>query len=68
MTADPIICLVCERVVPDGELARSHRPRYFDDVVICPDCVEGERHGYGENATAVRRDLAARRGGGRPDA
>jgi hypothetical protein len=68
MAAETIICIVCERVVPEGEIARSHRPKYFDDVVICPECVDGERHGYGENGTAVRRWLAARGGGGQPDA
>jgi hypothetical protein len=57
---DPVTCLVCDRTVSPEEAARSHRPRHFDDVVICPDCVAGERDGYGENAAAVRRQLAAR--------
>jgi hypothetical protein len=61
MTTDPITCLVCDRVVGADEVARSHRPRYFDDVVICPECADGERHGYGENAEAVRRCLESGR-------
>ena len=63
---DPITCLVCDRTVSIEEAARSHRPRHFDDVVICPECVAGERDGYGENAASVRRQLAGRRPGSPP--
>jgi hypothetical protein len=58
---DPITCLVCDRVVGPAEVARSHRPQHFDDVVICPECVAGERDGYDENAEAVRRQLEKRK-------
>ena len=57
---DPITCLVCDRVVPPEDVDRSHRPRHFADVVICPECVAGERDGYGENAESVRRQLDQR--------
>ena len=57
---DAITCLVCDRVVSAEDAARSHRPRHFDDVVICPECVAGERDGYGENAESVRRQLERR--------
>ncbi len=59
---EAITCLVCDRVVSPQDVSRSHRPRYFDDTVICPECVAGERDGYGENAEAVRRQLARRAG------
>ena len=58
MTVEPITCVLCDRVVRTEEVARSHRLRFFDDVVICPDCLEGEQRGYGEHADAVRRSLA----------
>ncbi|MGH7267900.1 MAG: hypothetical protein ACREMB_24045 [Candidatus Rokuibacteriota bacterium] len=61
---EPITCLVCDRVISPEEASRSHRPRYFDDAVICPECVAGERDGYGENAEVVQRQLAKRAGPG----
>jgi hypothetical protein len=57
---DAITCLVCDRVVRPEEVSRSHRPRHFDDTVICPECMAGERDGYGENAEVVKRQLAQR--------
>jgi hypothetical protein len=66
MSQKVVTCIVCDRTVPPEDLGRSHRPRYFDDVVICPACLDGERHGYGDNAAAVRRCLEARRAGGTP--
>lgn len=61
-----VTCVLCEKAVPPDDLGRSFRPKYFDDVVICPACLEAERAGYGENAANVRRQLARQRSGGPP--
>jgi hypothetical protein len=60
MSQNIITCILCERTVPSEDLPRSHRPRYFDDVVICPSCLDGDRYGYGDNGAAVRRCLETR--------
>lgn len=61
MSGQPITCVLCDRAVGPDQMAESHRLPFFDNVVICPDCLRGERDGYGDNAAAVRRSLAARR-------
>jgi hypothetical protein len=49
-----ITCVLCDRVVPPNELERSYQLRHFDDVVICPECWQGERFGHGKTAAHVR--------------
>ncbi len=58
MASRTVTCILCEKVVSPDDVGRSHRPRYFDDVVICPACLEAERMGHGKNAASVRRQLA----------
>ena len=66
MTDKTVTCILCEKIVSPDDVGRSFKPKYFDDVVICPACLEAERMGHGENAASVQRQLARRKPGPAP--
>lgn len=63
MTNQTVTCILCENVVSPDDVGRSFKPKYFDDVVICPACLEAERMGHGKNAASVRRQMARQKRG-----